>query len=69
MVKSSVTDSAPDPLVRGKDPDPSINMQKLYEKPLFLPVLFHDFFMTFFLSLKDDVNVASKSNKQKKNYF
>ncbi len=48
----------PDPLVRGTDPDPSIInvLWPLYD----------------FLSLKNDVNVASKSIKQQnlaKNYF
>ncbi len=63
--------SDPDPLVRGMDPDPaldpdpdlSIIMQKYSKKNL-------DFYyfvtLSDFLSLKNDVNVASKSNKQKK---
>jgi hypothetical protein len=48
-----------DPLVRGMDPDPSIIMQKIVRKT---------YFVTIFdiLSLKNDVNVPSKSNKQKK---
>ncbi len=53
----------PDPnlLAKGTDPDPTIIMQKEKEKPWFL--LFCDFFFDF-LSLKNYVNVASKSNKQ-----
>jgi hypothetical protein len=58
----------PDPLVRGMDldpdPDPSIIMQKIVKKPN----LDSYYFVTLFdfLSLKNGVNVASKSNKQKK---
>ncbi len=44
----------PDPLVRGTDPDPSIIM---------IPTACHILF--YFLSLKNDVNVPSKSNKRK----
>jgi hypothetical protein len=55
----------PYPLVQGKDPDPdpSIIKQKIVRKTLILIVLctLYDF-----LSLKNDVNVASKSNKEKK---
>jgi len=60
----------PDPLVRGMDPDPaldpdlhpSIIMQNSKEN------LDSYYFVTLFdfLSFKNDVNVASKSNKQKK---
>jgi hypothetical protein len=53
--------SDPDPLVRGPDPDPSIikkNIKKILNSYCFVTI-----FMT--LSLKNDVNVASKSNKQK----
>ncbi len=60
----------PDPLVRGMDPDtdpdldpdpdPSIIMQKIVRKTYYFVTLFD------FVSLKNDVNVASKSNKQKK---
>ena len=57
----------PDPLVRGMDPapDPSITMQKQYKKNFD-----SYYFVTHFdfLSLKNDVNVPSKSNKQK-NFF
>ncbi len=42
----------PDPFVRDPDPNPSIIKQNL------------DFFMTF-LSMRNDVNVALKSNRQK----
>ncbi len=60
----------PDPLVRGMDPDPdpaldpdpSIIVQKSKKN------LDSYYFVTLFdfVSLKNDVNVASKSNKQKK---
>jgi hypothetical protein len=60
----------PDPLVRGMDPvpDPTLDsdppiIKKNSKKNLdayYLVALF------YFLSLKNDVNVASKSNKQKK---
>jgi hypothetical protein len=58
----------PDPLVSGMDPhpaldpDPSIIMQKNKKN------LDSYYFVTLFdfLSLKNDVNVPSKSNKQKK---
>ena len=54
----------PDPLVRGMDPDPdpSIIMQNSKKN------LDSYYFVTLFdfLSLKNDVNVPSKSNKQKK---
>ncbi len=64
-------DPDPDPLVRvmEQEPDPapvpSIIKLKIVRKPLIPTVLllFHDF-----LSLKKDVNVPSKSNKQK-NFF
>ncbi len=51
----------PDPLVRDTDPDPSTINQKYFKKPLIPTVLWllYDFF-----SLKNDVNVPSKSNKQ-----
>ncbi len=55
-------DPDPDPIVRGMDPapapDPSIIMQNLDS---FYFVTVFDF-----LSLKNDGNVPSKSNKQKK---
>jgi hypothetical protein len=59
----------PDPLVRGLDPDPALDpdpssiMQNIKEN-----LLDSYYFVTLFdfLSLKNDVNVASKSNKQKK---
>jgi hypothetical protein len=59
-------DPDPDPLVRGMDPDPasdpSIIMQNSKKN------LDSFYFVTLFdfLSLKNDVNVPSKSNKQKK---
>jgi hypothetical protein len=56
----------PDPLVRGmdSDPDPSIIMQN--SKKNFDSYYFLSFFD--FLSLKNDVNVPSKSDQQK-NFF
>ncbi len=57
----------PDPLVRGMDPDPDPALDlahaKIERKTLIPNILL--LFLTF-LSLKNDVNVASKSNKQKK---
>ncbi len=60
----------PDPLVRGMDPDPALNpdpdpsiiMQNNKKN------LESYYFVTLFdfLSLKNNVNVPSKSNKQKK---
>jgi hypothetical protein len=47
----------PDPLVRGTDPDPSIIKQKKVRRTMIPTVLW--------ISLKNDVNVALKSNKQK----
>ena len=52
----------PDPLVRGMDPDllpPCKNSKKNLDSYYFV-TLFD------FLSMKKDVNVSSKSNKQKK---
>jgi hypothetical protein len=55
----------PDPLVRGMhpdlDPDPSIIMQNKKNLESYYFVTLFDF-----LSLKNNVNVPSKSNKQKK---
>jgi hypothetical protein len=53
----------PDPLVRGIDPDPnpSVIIRKTLIPPVFLLLL-------DFLSLKNYINVPSKSNK-KKNFF
>ncbi len=57
----------PDPLFRGMDPDPSIIKQKIVRKTL-IPTsvlwLLFDYF-----SSKNDVNVPSKSNKQKNFFF
>jgi hypothetical protein len=54
----------PDPLARGMDPDPDpfISTKKSKKN------LNYYYFVTLFdfLSLKNDVNVPSKSNKQKK---
>ncbi len=55
----------PDPLVRGMDPDPAPSSCKNSKKNLD-SLYFVIFF--YFLSLKNDVNVPSKSNKQKKLY-
>jgi hypothetical protein len=57
--QASVADPDPDPHVLGlPDPDPSIVMQK--------PCFYYFVTLFDFLSLKNDVNVASKCNKQKK---
>jgi hypothetical protein len=69
-VKSSVADPDPglldpDPLVRGIDPDPSIYQAKKVFKTLIPTVLL---LLFDFSSLKNDVNVPSKINKQK-NFF
>jgi hypothetical protein len=50
-------DPDPDPAL---DPDPSIIMQMHSKKNL------DSYYFVTLLSLKNDVNVASKSNKQKK---
>jgi hypothetical protein len=67
-----LSDLDPDPLVRGIDPDPdpaldpdpdpssSCKNSKINLDSYHFVTLFD------FLSLKNDVNVASKSNKQKK---
>jgi hypothetical protein len=62
-------DPDPDPLVRGMDPDsdpaldpdPSIIINRKKNLDSYYFVTLFDF-----LSLKNDVNVASKSNEQKK---
>ncbi len=65
-------DPDPDPLVRGMDPDPD---PALDPDPELLSSCKNSkknldsyYFVTLFdcLSLKNDINVASKSNKQKK---
>jgi hypothetical protein len=56
-------DPHPDPLIRGLDPDPVPYCQaKIVRKTLIPTVLL---LVLDFLSLKNDVNVPSKSNKQK----
>jgi hypothetical protein len=52
----------PDPIVKGTDPDPFYHQAKIERKTLIPTVLllFYDF-----LTLKNDANVPSKSNKQK----
>jgi hypothetical protein len=59
-------DPDPDPLVRGMDPDPSPDPSIIMKNSK--KNLDSYYFMTLFdfLSLKNDVNVAPKSNKQKK---
>jgi hypothetical protein len=54
----------PDPLVRGMDPDPDPSISSKNSKKK----LDSYYFVTFFdfLSLKNDVNVPPKSNRQKK---
>jgi hypothetical protein len=61
-------DPDPDPIVRGMDPDPArIRILLLSCKNSKNNLDFYYFATLFcFLSLKNDVNVASKSNKQKK---
>ncbi len=59
-LKSSVPD--PDPLFRGMDPDPEpSNIKPISKKNL----EFFFLLLSGFLSLKNDANVPSKSNKQK----
>ncbi len=55
----------PDPLVWGPDPDPSI-IKQIVRKTLIPTVLW---LLYDCLSLKNDVNVAGKSNKQKNNFL
>jgi hypothetical protein len=55
-----ILDPDPDQLVRGLDPDPVLSTSKNSKKNLDSYC-----FLTSFLSLKNDVNVPSKSNKQK----
>jgi hypothetical protein len=53
----------PDPVVRRTDPDPALDHQaKIVRKTLIPTVLW---LLYNFLSLKNYVNLASKSNKQK----
>jgi hypothetical protein len=52
----------PDPLVRGMDTDPDPSIIKKNCKKNFNSYCFVTFY--YFLSLKNDVNVPSKSNKQ-----
>ncbi len=56
----------PDPLVRvmDPDPDPSIIKNATIVRKTLIPTILWTIFD--FLSLKNDVNVPSKSNKQKK---
>ncbi len=59
----------PDPLVRGLDPDPALDPSIIMQKyVLHKKNLESYYFATLcdFLSLKNNVNVPSKSNKQKK---
>ncbi len=58
----------PDPLVRGMDPDPALDPDPSIIMQNSKTNLDSYYFITFFdfLSLKNDVNVASKSNKQNK---
>jgi hypothetical protein len=58
-----------DPLVRGMDldPDPAQDPDPALDPEPDPPIIMYYFVTLFdFLSLKNDVNVASKSNKQKK---
>ncbi len=58
-------DPDPDPLVRGMDPDPDPDLSSCKKSKKNLDSYY---FATLFefISLKNDVNVASKSHKQKK---
>jgi hypothetical protein len=58
----------PDPLVRGMDPDPAPDPDLSSSCKNSKKNLDSYYFVTLFdfLSLKNDVNVPSKSNKQKK---
>jgi hypothetical protein len=58
----------PDPPVRGMDPDPALDPDPSIIMQKSKINLDSYYFVTLFdfLSLKNDVNVASKSNKQKK---
>ncbi len=56
-------DPDPDPLVRDMDPDPSSKNSKKTLDSYVLGLLFD------FLPLKNDVNIPSQSNKQKKLFF
>jgi hypothetical protein len=55
-------DPDPDPLVRGMDPDPSISKQKI--RKTLIPTVLR--LLLDFSSLKNDVNVPSKSKKAEK---
>jgi hypothetical protein len=70
-ILSSVADpdTNPDPYVFGPSGSGSFHHQSKIVRKIFIPtpVLLCDFFFDF-LSLKNDVNVPSKSNKQK-NFF
>ncbi len=54
----------PDPLVRGTDPDPSIIKQNIGKT--FISTVLLLWHLADFLNLKNDVNVSSKSNNNKK---
>ncbi len=56
----------PDPIVRGMDPDPDPEQILLPSCKNSEKNLDSYYFVTLYDSLKNDVNVASKSNKQKK---
>jgi hypothetical protein len=60
----------PDPLVRGMDPDldPALDPDPDHHAKTVRKTLIPSIFLTLFdyCSLKNDVNVASKRNKQKK---
>ncbi len=58
-------DPGSDPLVRGTDPGSFYHQAKIVRQTLIPTVLW---FLFVFLSLKNNVNVPSKSNKQK-NFF
>jgi hypothetical protein len=57
----------PDPLIRGMDPDPALDTDPSINMKNNKKNLESYYFLTLFnfLSLKNNVNVPSKSNKQK----
>ncbi len=60
-------DQDPDPSVRGMDPAPGPSLKNKNNKKNLDSYLFETFLCLFIF--ENDVNVPSKSNKQKKNSF
>jgi hypothetical protein len=63
---SGLPDPAPDPLVRGLDPDPDPLVRGMDPAPDPSMILTFLLLLYDFLSLRNDMNLALKSNKQKK---